>query len=226
MMTSKNCGVMIQFLFTRSINWSEIARFAASKLAKYLRSVEEGKTMYFVSGFNKIYIPMISSGKIPKVNELASFTYQVGKEIDVFYHKKARAQPITLAIRGMIVGTMNDIKATIQNIMDTFASVRFVGDSLRYFDYGVDHNIGLSWLENNTIGTNYAYEIFKNNGNMWSDMRWGRGRDLVPFLCLTYDEFPVFVSLPTDPNLPVSYRRKKVRGMNYDKLVFPLGRII
>ncbi len=226
MTSNKNCGIMVQFLFTRSINWKEIAKFTASKLTRYLRSVEKGKTKHFISGFDKNFTPTIYAGTVPKIKELSSFTYQAGKNLESFYHKKAISSSITLAIRGMIVGALDDIKVTIRNISAVFSNVRFVGDSLSYFDYKVDQKMGISWLENNDIGSNYTIEILKNNSNMWSDMRWGIGRDFVPFLCLTDEEFPVFVSLPTDPNLPVSYKRKKIKGMNYDKLVFPLGRII
>ncbi len=226
MTSSKNCGIMIQFLFTRSINWNEMAKFAASKLTRYLRSVEIDKTKHFISGFDKNFTPTTYVGTVPKINELSSFTYQTGKILETFYHKKARSPPITLAIRGMIIGTIDDIKVTIRNVLATFSSIRFVGDSLSYFDYEVDQEIGIKWLENNDIGTNYATEILRNNSNMWSDMRWGIGRDFVPFLCLTDEEFPIFVSFPTDQNLPVSFGRQKLKVVNYEKSVFPLGNVI
>lgn len=106
-----------------------------------------------------------------------------------------------------------------------FSSIGFVGDSLEYFDYP-DLEIAYKWLENNTITSEYAVEILEKNANMWRNMKWGVDRDLVQFLCLTPDEFPVFVSLPTDPTLPIKYRRQKLSGLNYDKMVFPLGTVI
>jgi hypothetical protein len=96
---------------------------------------------------------------------------------------------------------------------------------LEYFDYP-DLAVAYKWLENNIIASDYAVEILGENANMWCNMKWGVSRDFVQFLCLAPDEFPIFVSLPTDPTLPISYRRQRVRGFNYDKMVFSLGAVI
>lgn len=221
-----NCGIMIQFLFTRSIDWNDIAELTASNLSRYLKSVEKDKTKQSITGFGSNLVPLLSPEPSQKIDELSSSTYQLGKKLESSYHQKANSPPITLAIRGMIIGSKDDIKAAMRNMLAVLTSVRFIGDSLSYFDYEVEYNLGLDWLENNSMKTEYAYQILQNNVNMWADMRWGEGRDFVPFLCLSPEEFSVFVSLPTDPNLAVSYRRQKVKGLNYDKMVFPLGKIL
>jgi hypothetical protein len=225
MTSSKNCGVMIQFLFTRSLNWSKVAQHATSQLVRRIKLIEIGKTKHVIIGFGKNFIPRTSALTIPNLKGISSSTYQIGKRLESIYHQKANSAPITLAIRGMVIGTAIDIESTVRNLIATFASVRFVCDSLGYFDYNIDQNLGSKWLENNIVATHYAYEIFRNNAKMWSDMRWGIGRDFVPFLCLTSEEFPIFVSLPNDASLPVSYRRQNLKGLNYDKMVFPLGKL-
>ena len=125
----------------------------------------------------------------------------------------------------MIVSNQDDFKILAQNLDAVFSSIGFIGDSLEYFDYP-DLEIAYKWIENNTITSEYAVEILEKNANMWHNMKWGVGRDFVQFLCLTPEEFPVFVSMPTDPTLPVQYRRKRLKGLNYDKMVFPLGTVI
>jgi hypothetical protein len=224
MSSSKNCGIMIQFLFTNWPNWNNVAELAASKLSRHIKSVEEGRRKNVISGFSKNFVPTTFFQIVSNVSKLSSFIYQTGKNLEKYYHQKACSPPITLAIRGMVVGEQDDIYATVSNLSAVFSSVRFVGDHLDYFDYDVDVNRAIMWLENNNIGTSYAYEIFRNNANMWTDMRWGKSRDFVPFLCLMPEEFPIFVSLPTDSSLAVSYRRQHLKGLNYDKMVYLLGK--
>jgi hypothetical protein len=225
MTTSKNCGIVIQFVFTRSIKWNPIAELASSKLSQYLQSVEEGTIKHVFTGIGHNFVPTIVPKTFPKTKELSSSLYQTGKKLEKVYHQKAQSVPITLSVRGVIIGDQNDIKPMAQNMEAAFSSIGFVGDSLEYFDYP-DLEIAYKWLENNTITSEYAVEILEKNANMWYNMTWGIGRDLVQFLCLTPDEFPVFVSLPTDPALPIKYRRQKLSGLNYDKMIFPLGTII
>ncbi|HET8720257.1 MAG TPA: hypothetical protein VFM64_04605, partial [Candidatus Nitrosotenuis sp.] len=146
------------------------------------------------------------------------------KNIETYYRQKSTSQPITMSIRGAIVGNKLDVPAAISGISAVFSSVRFVGDHLEYFDYDIDKNRGFQWLENNNLASAYSLEIFKNNAKMWADMRWGRGRDFVPFLCLTPQEFSIFVSMPTDHNLPITFRRKTLRGLNNRTKIFLWGR--
>jgi hypothetical protein len=225
MSTSKNCGIIIQFVFTRSIKWNQIAKFTSSKLSRYLKSVEDGVTKYVFTGIGHNFIPTVAAKTFPRTKQLSSSIYQTGKKLEVIYHQKAQSVPITLSIRGMIVGNQNDFKAAAQNLDAVFSSIRISRDSLEYFDYP-DLDVAYKWLENNTITSKYAVEILEENANMWRNMKWGVGRDFVQFLCLTPDEFPIFVSLPTDSTLPVSYRRQKLKGLNYDKMVFPLGTVM
>jgi len=225
MASSKNCGIMIQFVFTRSIKWNEIAKLTASKLSEYLKSVEERTTKYVFTGIGRNFIPTVAPKTFLKTKQLSSSIYQTGKKLEEIYHQKAQSVPITLSIRGMIVGGQNDFKTTAQNLNAVFSSIGIVGDSLEYFDYP-DLEIAHKWFENNTLTSEYAVEILEKNANMWSNMKWGVGRDFVQFLCLTPEEFSIFVSLPTDPTLPIKYRRQNLRGLNYDKMVFPLGTVI
>lgn len=223
--TSKNCGIIIQFVFTRSVKWNQIAKFTSSKLSQYLKSIEDGITKYVFTGIGHNFIPTVTPKIFPKTKQLSSSIYQTGKKMEKIYHQKAQSVPITLSIRGIIVGNHDDFKVAAQNLDAVFSNIRIIGDSLEYFDYP-DLVIAYKWLENNVIASEYAVEILKENANMWHDMKWGIGRDFVQFLCLTPDEFPVFVSLPTDPTLPISYRRQKLKGLNYDKMVFPLGTVL
>lgn len=225
MTTSKNCGIVVQFVFTRSIKWNQIAKLTASKLSRYLQSVEEGMTKYVFTGIGHNLVPTIAPKIFPKTKQLTSSMYQTGKKLEKIYHQKAQSVPITLSIRGVIMGNQNDFKAMAQNLDAVFSSIGLIGDSLEYFDYP-DLDVAYKWLENNTITSEYAVEILEKNASMWHNMKWGVDRDFVQFLCLMPDEFPVYVSLPTDPTLPIQYRRQNLKGLNYDKLVFPLGIVL
>ncbi|MCA2003351.1 MAG: hypothetical protein LDL06_01120 [Candidatus Nitrosotenuis sp.] len=223
MTANRNSGIMIQFVFTKSLNWNKIAETTAENLSRYLKDAEKKKIKTSINGFGPYLIPRLVLKEYPNHNELASSAYQIGKKIEKMYHLKASSTPYTLAIRGMIRGKRTEIQNTLQNISSVFASLEFVGDSLNCFVYDIDYDRGISWIENNSIISDYSMRILKENSDMWSDMRWGKGRDFVPFLCLTAEEFPVFVSMPTDPTLPLSYRRKTLRGLSHDKFVFRLG---
>lgn len=223
MTSSKDVGIMIQFVFTKSLMWNTVAENTASNLSRYLKKTEENRARSVLVGFDRHFLPKLSIKEYPKNEQLSSSTYQIGKKIEKIYHQKASLTPYTLAIRGIIVGNQMDMQNTLQNISSVFGSLEFVGDSLSCFNYDVDYIRGMSWIENNAIASEYSTKILEKNANMWSDMRWGKGRDFVPFLCLSADEFPIFVSLPTDPTLSLSYRRRKLKGMNYDKSVFRLG---
>jgi hypothetical protein len=225
MSASKNCGIIIQFVFTKSVKWNQIAKITSSKLSRYLKSVETGMTKYVFTGIGHNFIPTVSQQMSPKTKHLSSSIYQTGKKIEEIYHQKSQSTPISLSIRGIVIGNQNNFKVVAQNLAAVFSSIRFIGDSLEYFDYP-DLTIAYKWLESNTIASEYAVEILEENANMWHNMKWGISRDFVPFLCLTPDEFPIFVSLPTDSTLPVSYRRQKLKGLNYDKMVFSLGTVI
>jgi len=223
MSSHKNVGIMIQFIFTCSLGWNVIAEQTAKNLSQYLKSVEQEQVKPTIVGFNQYLSPKFIVKTSPRMTELSSSTYQIGKKIEKIYQRKANSTPITLAIRGTVTGESSDIEHMIQDITSVFNTIKFVGDNLDCHIYDIDYERGQAWLENNSLCSEYSIKILQDNSNMWSDMRWGRGRDFVPFLCLTLDEFPIFVSLPTDPSLPILYRRTKLRGLNYQKLVFRLG---
>lgn len=226
MSSIRECGVMIQFAFTRSLEWNKTAETASANLSRYLRSSEQSKTGSAISGLDRHLLPRISARDVPRIKDLSSSAYNIGKRIEKSYHQKTVSILLTLSIRGVAVGTRENVRNMLQNLESVFATVSFLGDSLCRFDYTIEHERAHSWMKNNAMASQYAAEILQGNCDMWSDMRWGRGRDYVPFLCLTSDEFSVFVSLPSDPSLPVSYRRGRLRGISPEKQVFRLGTAI
>ncbi|MFY9300463.1 MAG: hypothetical protein WAO91_04670 [Candidatus Nitrosotenuis sp.] len=222
----KSCGVLIQFLFTTSIKWNSIAAATATNLSRFLQKIDSGKTKHIVTGLSRNLIPTFSTKNRLDVKDRSSSMYSIGKKIEKQYHQKATTSPVSLSIRGMIIGKRSVIRLALENITAVFGSVIFTNDFLRYCDYHVDSDLAYDWILNNDIASKGAIQTLEKNQKMWSDMRWGRGRDFVPFLCLTPNEFSVFVSLPTDPTSPVSFRRQKIRTSNYGKMVFPLGTVL
>lgn len=223
---SKGCAVLIQFLFTTNLKWNQIALKTAVNLSRFLQKVERGRSVPVLTGLGAHFIPRTTVKLSPNIKEKSSTAYTIGKKVEKDYHRKAAATPVTLSIRGMIVGQKERIKAALDNISAVFLGVVFDGDFLRYCDYDVEPEHAYNWLVNNEIASKDALEILHSNQKMWQNPAWGRGRDFVPFLCLTPQEFSVFVSLPTDYNLPVRFRRQKIKSVTADKQVFPLGTIL
>jgi hypothetical protein len=202
-----------------------LAAMTAHNLSRLLQKIDAEKTERVITSITKNFVPMIFAKTVPDVKGRSSSEYVIGNKVVESYHQKASSAPVSLSIRGMIIGVQDDIQATIQQISSVFEKIVFSNDFLRYYDYEVDSNLAYDWLVNNEIAGEAAIQTLKNNQNMWSNPSWGVGRDLVPFLCLTTDELPVFVSLPTDPELPIFFKRKKIRNTNYGGMVFPLGNI-
>lgn len=222
----KGCAVLIQFLFTTSVKWNSIAAATATNLSRFLQKIDSGKTKHVVTGLSRNFIPTFSARNSTDVKNRSSSMYSIGKRLEKQYHQKATSSPVSLSIRGMIIGKQSVIRLTLENIAAVFGSVIFTNDFLRYCDYYVEPNLAYDWILNNDIANKDAIQTLEKNQKMWSNMRWGRGRDFVPFLCLMPNEFSVFVSFPTDPASPVFFRREKIRSSNYGKMVFPLGTML
>lgn len=217
------CGVMIQLSFTRSLQWGKAAETASANLSSYLKSSEAQRTGSTVTGLDRHLIPMVLARDKPRTREVSSQLYKTGKRIEGSYHKKASSPLLTLSIRGAAAGSKDEVSRMLQNIKSVFSSVEFIGDSLCLFEYDIDGVRGNLWIRNNAMASIHAAEILERNCSMWSDMRWGRGRDYVPFLCLTPEEFSVLVSLPSDPLLHVQYRRRSMTGLTSTRIIFQMG---
>ncbi len=220
-----NCGIMIQFLFTTAIRWNKIANITAVNLDKYLQKIDAGKTKQIITGFRGNFVPHTSIRTVPDIDGRTSSSYTIGKRIEKYYHQKANSVPISLAIRGMIIGKNDDIISTINDISAVFRKIVFFDDYLRYCDYVVDPDLAYEWLLNNQIASEDSIKILENNQRMWSNAKWGIGRDFVPFLCLTPAEFSLFVSLPTDFTLPISFRRHSIRSASIPNSGFVIGHL-
>lgn len=222
-MSAKNCAVLIQFLFTTAIKWNYIAAEAVANLDSHLHKIDVGKRRSTIVGFRQNFAPITVARTISDVNGRTSSIYNIGKQVQRHYHEKTTSLPISLAIRGMIIGKRSDITLTVNNIASVFGNITFSNDFLRYCDYEVDPDLAYSWLVNNEIANGKSIKILQKNRKMWNDMRWGINRDFVPFLCLSPPEFSVFVSLPSDPSLPLSYMRRRIKPPNLEMELFALG---
>lgn len=226
MLSIKDCGIMIQFLFSSNFKWDRTAEAAAQSLSRYLKEAEKTQKSATFAGFDRRLIPQFSTIERQRINQISSTKYHIGKMLEKTYHQRAGLPLITLAIRGMAYGERSHIEGVLQNVNAVLGSLEFDCDSLRCFTYDVGYSTGYAWLKNNAIANSHSIKILEDNAGMWPDMRWGRGRDYVPFLCLTPDELSVMVSLPSDPALPVSYRRKRISGQNQAKDGFRIGTAI
>ena len=135
--------------------------------------------------------------KVGPPPELAASTImQIGPKIAKDYFEKAHAPGIILHIRGLIT-------QPIGTIAPAFDKVKINFDSL--FPIPFKDPRALRWLRTRSIPDPQPFLEFHAKGGFLKP--WGKGRELIPVLCLTPQELPVFVHLPTDPNLPVEYTR-------------------
>jgi hypothetical protein len=222
-MNVKNCAVLIQFLFTTAIKWNNITVETVTTLDSQLQKIDVGKTKSTIVGFRRNFVPIMFTRMISDVKGRSSSIYNIGKQVQRYYHEKTTSLPISLAIRGMIIGKHSDIALTVNNIASVFGDIVFSNDFLRYCDYEVDPDLAYSWLVNNEIASGKSIKILQKNQKMWANMRWGINRDFVPFLCLSPSEFPVFVSLPSDSSLPILFRRRRITIPNLEMNLFALG---
>jgi hypothetical protein len=126
-----------------------------------------------------------------------------GRVIAKEYFAKGEGYPLIMEERGLVVGEEHSIDA----LLSVFGSVKTEGELdypglWPYYSPKV-----VRWLRSRGLADPSKELLMQAQGGLMQP--WGFGRELIPALCLTPEELPVFVHLPLAHSLPVEYVRGK-----------------
>jgi hypothetical protein len=123
---------------------------------------------------------------------------QLGPTIAEQYFEKSHATAgIILHIRGLVAEPTTTLASA-------FSTVKINLDGLFAIEFRDAR--ALRWMRARAIPDPAPFLTQHAKGGFLKE--WGKGRELIPTLCLTPQELPIFVHLPTDPFLPVNYTRE------------------
>jgi len=184
-------GTWLQLVF-QSFQFGGLAEQAAMAWTKVLLDAKKKKETVEYKGGSSWGVKT----EAPATEITSSTVVQMGGAIAEDAFRKAHASGIILHIRGLTVQGGGWLDAAL-------ASIEIQNDFL--CAYGFEDPRALRWMRARAIPNPTPFlEMHAKGGFLKA---WGRGRELVPCLCLTPTELPVFIHLPTDPNLPVNWTR-------------------
>lgn len=143
--------------------------------------------------------PIVRVERSAEPNPLeASTLFQEGRRLASMYREKAQSTPLILHVRGLLV------KGYDWSMLEAaLASVELELDCLTAIP--VEDPRALRWMRLRALPDPSFFLRLHAEGGFLRE--WGRGRELVPALCITPRELPAFIHLPSDPSLPVEYAR-------------------
>lgn len=137
---------------------------------------------------------------------LGSTLVKHGQRIADQYTRKGQSAPLILHARGFVHA--DDLDRC--HLDAVFKSLRFEDDFDTVIDFVPqvpprDVPKLFKWIETRSIPNPDVFlELHARGGFM---RPWGKGREFVPCFCLTPGELPLFLGLPTDPDLPIAWTR-------------------
>lgn len=134
----------------------------------------------------------------PASAKLTSTTIvRLGPTIAEQYFQKSHSPAgITLHISGLVAEPTTTLASA-------FSTVKINLDGLFAIEFRDAR--ALRWMRARATPDPAPFLTLHAKGGFLKD--WGKGRELIPTLCLTPQELPIFVHLPTDPDLPIKYTR-------------------
>ena len=192
-----NVPCWIQIVFQR-YHWGEFAEEAAMCWQQAVMELTEKKLApkwEIKSGIDV----RPSFEYAPASAKLTSTTIvQLGPTIAEQYFEKSHATAgIILHIRGLVAEPTTTLASA-------FSTVKINLDGLFAIEFRDAR--ALRWMRARATPDPAPFLTLHAKGGFLKE--WGKGRELIPTLCLTPQEMPIFVHLPTDPSLPVNYTRE------------------
>jgi len=190
----------IQFAWA-DFDWTHYLEAASMILQAKVEEIERGREVT-VPRFNPAGLTGLLGGGGSPISmerktvphEAAGSTIHVhGRAIAKEYFEKAQHPPLILSLRGMVIGD----KHTPDHLQGALSTVKISYDYLGLFHYPTARMI--RWLRKRDIpNPAKMLELHARGGFLYD---WGKGRELIPALCLTPEELPALVHLPSDPGL-------------------------
>ena len=205
-------AVFVQIIFSQIDQLSEVCRKSTGKLNKI---GPKDKTQISITGWHS---------KLPKLSEKRevkkeSKFYQRQKNI---YEKRKNEPLVAVSIRGFIC--TKSYKSTLDSLKGLFEMIKVQDDKLIIHDYPLHRDFG-QYMTDRTLSSQHGFNTLLAMGsNIWSKTKWGEGKDFVPFLVMNHTELNnIFLKLPTDIAIPVTFQRETISKTNPKKVGFLMG---
>ena len=120
-------------------------------------------------------------------------------------HNETKENLCAMGIRGLFTsGEYNTNLKIMQSLAEQLRSKQDSGTLMQY----QKHPYFDQYMRSRILYDDNAIAQLYNNEKMWKDDKWGRGRDMLPFFCITTQELVDTVShMPYDEALPLRYNR-------------------
>ena len=205
-------AVFVQIIFSQIDQLSELCRKSAHELNKM---APRDKIQISITGWHS---------KLPKLSEKRevkkeSKFYQRQKNI---YGKRKNEPLVAVSIRGLIY--TKSYKSTLDSLKGMFEMIKVQDDKLIVHDYPLHKNFG-QYMTDRILSSQHGFNTLLTMGaNIWSKIKWGEEKDFVPFLVMNNLELNnIFLKLPTDIIIPVTFQRETISKTNPKKVGFFIG---
>ena len=167
----------------------------------------------------------LGSNFIPKYHKVhTSSGKQVPESMRIAYPDYAQREQENLCAMSIRGRFASDEHKTNLKIMQSLAEhLRSKQDSGTLMQYQ-KHPYFDQCMESRIAYDDESIEQLNNNEKMWKDDKWGRGRDLVPFFCLTIPEIiDTVCHMPHDEGLSLRYNRAHYGSLTPERKGWIIG---
>ncbi|MDI1495486.1 MAG: ATPase [Cenarchaeum symbiont of Oopsacas minuta] len=190
----------VQFLFTCDERINKICTDHIHYLENRIKKIKTGKIERNF-GIDSHYIPIVHEKKVNTDLESSN------TEKDILQEYNARENKNLCALALRLRCSRDDADVHYNAIESVFHNLQIKNDHIEinsYHDGMFDEHIKCKTLLNDE-----SLDALASNANMWKNLQWGKGRDYVPFLCITDVELAKICAMPYAKSLPLKFRRKR-----------------
>jgi|GEM_PF-1638890 hypothetical protein len=192
-------------------DWTLLVEISANNQLQLLREIGEGievtRPDIDVSGLIHTLFGQGSSvfslkkGKVPHPLE-GSTIHQVGEDLAEMALRKGQKYPLIVEIHGIASGNI----ASLQHLSTAFSSVKNEYDYLLPIDYHTPKM--MRWLRTRAFADpTIELQVYAQSGCLGGE--FVRERELIPAICITPEELPVFVHLHIEYGLQLQWTRSQ-----------------
>lgn len=213
-------GIWMQIAYC-AYNWSTFAEEGSVKMQTYVEMIEQGIDVpKFARGpsvpLGGGILPRVSI-PLPKVvmehqdHPLKGTTlHEHGMQIAREYFQKGQKQGMIAVVRGAILSAQPPEQFCTVHVRPSYDCLALYSyQDMRFMKW----MIARALPDPTELLTLHAQGGFMTEWRAWNQRKDGTveegegKRELIPALCLTPEELPLLVHLPTSPNLPIRYTR-------------------
>lgn len=188
-------------------DWTHAIEAASIKMQQAVDEIRRGVTKASMTfgGFGRNGVPRVGMKTETHTHPAAGSSIDVhGDRIAREYFEKGQKHPVIVSIRGVILS-----KDAPDQLNSIFSGVKIASDYIAPWFYSDPRMF--RWLRSRALPDPARMLEMHANGGFLCD--WGRGRELIPDLCVTSDELPLLVHLPQDPQLTGAIQYTRATGL-------------